>query len=112
MPPRFHCTPPEIVASLTARLALRGPRAAAAGRLLARRADRLRSVEHVIPLLLTDRARDLPLALATAICPSPAWLRARYGVASLPRAWLAHAGRMTAVLRRVTAADSRWNRET
>lgn len=91
---------PDVVASTAARLAPRGPRAAAARWLVARRGDRLQAFEHVIPLLLTDRFVDVLRASRSMVCPSPSWLRARYGTdtVSLPHAYLAHGARMARVL--------------
>lgn len=92
---------PDVAAVTAARLAPRGPRAALARWLVARRGAALQAFEHVLPLLLTDRFVDVLRASRSAICPSPAWLRARYGAdaASLPRAYLAHAARTASVLR-------------
>ncbi|MGH7307772.1 MAG: nucleotidyltransferase domain-containing protein [Candidatus Rokuibacteriota bacterium] len=83
-----------------ARLKPWGPRASTLGRLVLHHgADRLQRLEHLIALLLVDRARDLLAPLASIACPSPAWLRARYeGVsASLPGHYLAHYRRLAAV---------------
>jgi hypothetical protein len=79
----------------------RGPRAMAVRWLVGHRADRLRDFEHVLPLLLTDRPVDLVRTLGAALCPSPRWLRARYGndATSLFSAYVAHGMRMTTVLR-------------
>jgi hypothetical protein len=88
---------------MLARLEPRGPRAAALGWLIAHRTDRLRGVEHLIALLLVDRAADLGRALVPTIWPTPTWVRARYGpeTASVARAYRAHYGRMATVLGRV-----------
>ena len=87
------------------RLAPRGPRAAALRSLVARRPDRLRDLEHVIPLLLADRLGGVLGGIASAMVPSPGWIRDRYGAAShsLARGYLAHGARMATVLRRVRA---------
>jgi hypothetical protein len=45
---------------------------------LLRRAG-LRRLDHIIPLLLIERARDLVGPLRHAMVPSPGWARARYG---------------------------------
>lgn len=93
-------TLPDAVLGVTARLAPHGPRAAALRWLVAHRGDRLRDLEHVIPLLLTDRFTDLAGGLGSAVAPSPAWIRARYGArCSLARGYLAHGTRVAAVLR-------------
>jgi hypothetical protein len=85
-----------------ARLRARGPRAAAL-RWLTEHADtaRLRQLEHLIALLLVDRARDLGRPLRAALFPSPAWVRARYPGAggSLPAQYLAHGRRMVGIAR-------------
>jgi hypothetical protein len=91
---------PADVDAVRRRIAPRGPRARAVGWLLARRADRLRRFEHVLPPLLADRARDMLRVIGPAIWPSPAWIRARYGNAttSLAGAYLAHGGMLAGVL--------------
>jgi hypothetical protein len=75
------------------RLRARGPRAAAL-RWLVRHCqdDRLTRLEHLIAVLLVDRARDLIRPLREALFPPPAWLRARYEGAgsSLLGHYLAH----------------------
>jgi hypothetical protein len=84
-------------------LRARGPRAALLRRLLRHReADRLARLEHVIALLLVDRGRDVVGALGRIACPSPAWVRARYGPgATLFAAYAAHYRRMAGVGRGV-----------
>jgi hypothetical protein len=75
----------------------RGPRAAVMGWLLRHRAPReRRRLEHLIALLLVDRARDLLGTLRRALLPPPAWLEARYeGLgSSLPGYYLAHYRRL------------------
>lgn len=92
---------PDVVRAVTVRLAPRGPRSAALRWLVARHAHRLRDVEHVIPLLLTDRFADLLRGVGPAIAPPPAWIQARYGESrSLVRGYFAHGARMAAILRR------------
>jgi hypothetical protein len=85
-----------------ARIAPRGPRAAALRWLVAHRAGDLAAFEHVIPLLLTDRGTGLVSTLGSAVWPSPRWVRARYGddASGLARAYLAHGARMTTILGR------------
>jgi Uncharacterised nucleotidyltransferase len=82
-----------------AHLHAQGPRAAILRRLLRHReADRLARLEHVIALLLVDRGRDVIGALGRIACPSPAWVRARYGPGSpLLTAYAAHYRRMAGV---------------
>lgn len=85
-------------------LEARGARAAALGWLTRHReGERLTRLEHLIALLLVDRGRDLGRPLAHVLCPSPAWLRARYDGegASLLAAYLAHFRRMAHVTRRM-----------
>ena len=58
----------------------RGPRAALLASLLRGAADdRRRRLEHVVTLLLIDRARDVGVSVRGALWPSADWLRARYG---------------------------------
>lgn len=82
------------------RLRPRGPRAAAL-RWLVRRCDaaRLKRLEHVIALLLVDRARDVIASIARVVFPSYAWLRARYETAgpSLAACYLTHWRRMATI---------------
>ncbi|MGH7311561.1 MAG: nucleotidyltransferase domain-containing protein [Candidatus Rokuibacteriota bacterium] len=86
--------------AVMARLRPRGPRARVLRRLvLDQEADRLKRLEHLIALLLVDRARDLIAPLTGALFPSPAWLRARYEGAgsSVLTHYLAHCRRMAAI---------------
>jgi hypothetical protein len=55
-------------------------------------AQRRQRLEHVVTLLLIDRTRDVIGSVGRALCPSPAWLRARYGRDSVgvSRLYLAH----------------------
>ena len=93
---------PDAVHDVSPRLAPRGPRPAALCWLVAHRSRGLRDLEHVIPLLLIDRLTDLLGGIGSAVVPSPAWIRARYGARSpsLVRGYLAHGGRMAAVVGR------------
>lgn len=87
-------------AAVMSRLQARGPRAVVLRWLVRRReADRLKQLEHLIALLLVDRARDLAEPLRVALFPSPSWLRARYEGAgsSLPAYYLAHYRRMLSI---------------
>lgn len=89
-------------ASVMARVRPRGPRAAAIGWLLRHReAERRPRLEHLIALLLVDRSRDLLPPLRHAVCPAPAWVRARYAGAgsSLFAQYLAHYRRAGEVMR-------------
>ncbi len=88
-------------ARIMARVRPRGPRAAAIAWLMRHRdAQRRAQLEHLIALLLVDRSRDLLPPLRHALCPTPAWVRARYAGAgsSLLRQYLAHYGRAGEVL--------------
>jgi hypothetical protein len=79
----------------------RGPRAALLASLLRGAADdRRRRLEHVVTLLLIDRARDVGVSVRGALWPSADWLRARYGHAPVaPRGlYLAHLRRLAGVL--------------
>lgn len=87
--------------SVMVRLRPRGPRAAALDWLLRHQeSDRLARFGHLIPLLLVDRGTDLLGSLRQVLCPSAAWVRARYENAapSLPRQYLAHYCRMGEVI--------------
>jgi hypothetical protein len=55
-------------------------------------AQRRQRLEHVVTLLLIDRTRDVIGSVGRALCPSRAWLRARYGRDSVgvSRLYLAH----------------------
>jgi hypothetical protein len=76
----------------------RGVRAAAFRLLLARAgAARLTRLDPVVPLLVTDRARDVARALGRVVLPGRAWLAARYGAGSLPAQYRAHLARMAQV---------------
>src|SRR5262249_25184831 len=96
---RFTLPPAAEAAAATLRP--RGPGPAALRWLIAHRSARLRDLDHVIPLLLADRVADLFGGLAAALAPSPAWIRARYGIGSpsLARGYLAHGQRMAVILR-------------
>jgi hypothetical protein len=90
----------EAPSGVMAQLRPWGPRAAALRWLVLHHdARRLKQLEHLIALLLVDRARDLTTALTSALFPSPAWLRARYEGAgsSLLTHYLAHCRRMAAI---------------
>ena len=92
---------PSAPAWVMARVKPRGPRAAAIGWLLRHReAKRRVQLEHVIALLLVDRGRDLLAPVRHALCPPPAWVRARYAGAgsSLLVRYLAHYSRVGQVL--------------
>jgi hypothetical protein len=91
-------------AQVATRLRPRGLRAAALHWLVRRgEADHLARLEHLIALLLVERGRDLVAPLARVVCPSPAWVRARYGAdgSSLLEAYVAHYRRLAAVGRRL-----------
>jgi hypothetical protein len=92
---------PNAVDGVLGRLSPRGPRAAAMRWLVRRRAERLGDLDHVIPLVLADRLRDVVRALGPAVCPSPGWVRARYGDDGQPlwRGYVAHAARTAGVVR-------------
>jgi hypothetical protein len=91
-------------AGLMGQLRPRGPRAAAMRWVLRRDAQRRVRLEHLITLLLVDRARDLVRPLRRAACPAPNWVQARYVDAgsSLVGRYLAHYRRLGAVTRRAT----------
>jgi hypothetical protein len=79
----------------------RGPRAALLTRVLDRAsADRRQRLEHLITLLLIDRARDLAVSARDALWPSTDWLRARYGRESVGfrGLYLAHLRRLAGVM--------------
>jgi hypothetical protein len=79
----------------------RGPRAGLLASLLRGATDdRRRRLEHVVTLLLIDRARDVGVSVRGALWPSADWLRARYAHApAAPRGlYLAHLRRLAGVL--------------
>lgn len=85
----------------------RGVRAAVLDRLVRHRdADRLARLEHLIALLLVDRGRDLWGPVREVLCPTPAWVRARYdgAPASLARGYVAHYLRLAGVASRLTGS--------
>jgi hypothetical protein len=89
--------PPAVLAALRPR----GPRARLLAALVRRSDDhRLLRLEHLVTLLLVDRARDLGGVLHRALWPSAGWMRARYGVAAVSRPALvrAHARRLGGVV--------------
>ena len=89
--------PPGVAAALRPR----GPRAALLTSLLrAADDDRRRRLEHVVTLLLIDRARDVGASVRDALWPSADWLRARYSSpsAAAPRLYLAHLRKLVGVL--------------
>lgn len=100
-------------ASVIRRIRPRGPRAAAVGWLLRHRESQRVRLEHVIALLLVDRARDLLGPLRQILCPPPAWLRARYAGAglSLLAHYLAHYRRLGEVMSETKAGLARGKRE-
>ena len=78
-----------------------GPRAALLKSLqMCATAERKRRLEHVVTLLLIDRARDAVGSVGCALWPSASWLRARYGRESVGvgRLYLAHLRRMAGIL--------------
>ena len=65
--------------------------------------ERLRQLDHLIPLLLVDRGGDLIAPLRDAILPSASWLRVRYDEkeASLWRCYGRHLRRLRNVVGRL-----------
>jgi hypothetical protein len=63
-------------------------------------AERRPGFEHVITLLLIDRARGVGASVGRALWPSAPWLRARYGRESrgIGRLYLAHLRRLAGVV--------------
>ena len=87
--------------AVLAALRPRSPRAVLLAALLGTLdAGRLARLEHLVPLLLVDRGRDLAGALRRVLCPPTDWLRARYGrtTGSRPTLYLAHVRRLSGVL--------------
>lgn len=73
------------------RLAPAGLRAMVLRALLRRATDaQRRRLDRPIALLLVDRAGDAARALGRVVCPSPAWVAARYSAASRCRGYVAH----------------------
>jgi hypothetical protein len=83
------------------RLRRRGLRAALLTNLLLGGSNARRPrAEHLVTLLLIDRARGVAASIGDALWPSPDWLRARYGGTSsgAGRLYLAHLRRLASVL--------------
>jgi putative nucleotidyltransferase-like protein len=82
----------------------RGPRAGVMKWLLRHRTPQQRRLlEHLVPLLLVDRGRDLPGTLRRTLLPAPTWLEARYaglGVSSRLGFYLEHYRRLGKVVSR------------
>jgi hypothetical protein len=98
--------PPAALAALRPR----GARARLLATLVRRSDDRrLVRLEHLVTLLLVDRARDVVGALRKALWPSAGWMRARYGLAagSAPALYRAHARRLGRVVHGAAAALTR-----
>ena len=90
--------------SVLAELEPRGMRAAAMKSILAhRRSTQRRAAEHLIGLLLVDRARDVIRALRAVVFPSADWLAARYGGGSTVTRYVAHAWRLAEVVAHASA---------
>lgn len=94
----------QVPVSLMAGLRLRGARPAAAAWLLSRTDERLGRLDHVIPLLLMGRGSDVLRALAAGALPPAAWIRCRYGGASLLCGYLAHYARVGRICTRAVRA--------
>ena len=82
-----------------AELEPRGVRAAALKWILGHREDtQRRAGEHLIGLLLVDRAWDVIRALRAVVFPSTEWLAARYGGRSVLARYVAHGRRLADVV--------------
>ena len=93
--------PSAVPWKVLARLRRRGPRAALLTTLmLGATADRRRRLEHLVTLLLIDRAADVRASVRRALWPSADWLQARYGRPSVAprRLYLAHLRRLAGVI--------------
>jgi hypothetical protein len=95
-------------AAVMSRLRPRGPRASAL-HWLVRHCDaaRLKRLEHVIALLLVDRARDVVGSVTRIVWPSQAWLQTRYASASLAACYVTHWRRVAGIARAATWAAVR-----
>jgi hypothetical protein len=93
--------PTAVPRRVLGRLRRRGVRAALlTNLLLGVTAERRPRFEHVITLLLIDRARGVGASVGRALWPSAPWLRARYGRESrgIGRLYLAHLRRLAGVV--------------
>ncbi len=62
--------------------------------------DRLRRLEHLVALVMLDRASDVARTLASGLVPPPRWLRSRYASQSLLAAYAMHYGRLAGIVAR------------
>ena len=93
--------PSAVPWKVLARLRRWGPRAALLTTLmLGATVDRRQRLEHLITLLLIDRAADVRASVCRALWPSADWLQARYGRPSVAprRLYLAHLRRLAGVI--------------
>jgi len=94
-----------VPASVLEELKPRGVRAAALKWILEHRDHTQgRAAEHLIGLLLVDRARDVVRALRAIALPPADWLAARYGGRSVLARYVAHARRFGDVVGQASAA--------
>ncbi len=71
-----------------------GLRASTTAWLLRRQHPSRGFLEYAMPLFLMGRGTDVLRMLWGSLLPDPAWVSARYGGGSLPRAYLAHCARL------------------
>jgi hypothetical protein len=62
--------------------------------------DRARRLEHLVALVMMDRACDVARTLTSGVAPPPRWLRSRYGARSVFAAYATHYGRLAGLVAR------------
>jgi hypothetical protein len=62
--------------------------------------DRVRRLEHLVALVMMDRAADVARTLSSGVAPPPRWLRRRYGARSVLAAYATHYGRLAGIVAR------------
>jgi hypothetical protein len=100
---RFGVAVPEVVMR---RLSPGHVRLAIIDRLRGRDSDRVRRLEHLVALVMTDRAADVARTLASGMAPTPRWLRSRYGSASVLNGYARHYGSLARIVARAVKSVS------
>lgn len=62
--------------------------------------DRVSRLEHLMALVMMDRAADVARTLTSGVAPPPRWLRSRYGGRSVLTAYATHYGRLAGIVAR------------
>jgi hypothetical protein len=60
----------------------------------------VRRLEHLVAIVMMDRASDVARTLTSGVAPPPRWLRSRYGARSVLAAYATHYGRLAALVAR------------